>query len=77
MKKESPGAIDPGAFYDFAAEPDGQPVGGVKSAAPGYHYTLGPPPFLWSHLGGRVGTGHRPASFWSVVPRSHDPLAEV
>src|SRR5262249_53249488 len=37
----------------FAAAPDGQPVGGVRSAAPGYHYTrdhllplepAGPPP---------------------------------
>src|SRR5437870_2952065 len=41
MKQEGPGGIHPGAFYLIAAAPDGQPVGGVRSAAPaGYHYTL-------------------------------------
>src|SRR5437588_1423772 len=39
-KKGRPRGIYPGAFYLIAAAPDGQPVGGVRSAAPGYHYTL-------------------------------------
>src|SRR5437773_9516732 len=43
-KRKAPGDT-PGAFDIIAAAPDGQPVSGVKSAAPaGYHYTLGPPP---------------------------------
>jgi hypothetical protein len=47
-EKGKPRGDRPRGFLHFAAEPDGQPVGGVKSAAPGYHYTMGSPPILWS-----------------------------
>ena len=49
IHKGKPRGDRPRGFLHFAAEPDGQPVGGVKSAAPGYHYTMGSPPILWSH----------------------------
>jgi hypothetical protein len=65
----------PRGLLRFAAEPDGQPVGGVKSAAPGYHYTMGSPPILWSHPG-RLLAPHPAGGLWSVVPRSHDPYVQ-
>jgi hypothetical protein len=65
----------PRGLLRFAAEPDGQPVGGVKSAAPGYHYTMGSPPYLWSHPG-RLLVPHPAGGLWSVVPRSHDPYVQ-
>jgi hypothetical protein len=65
----------PRGLLRFAAEPDGQPVGGVKSAAPGYHYTMGSPPYLWSHPG-RLLAPHPAGGLWSVVPRSHDPYVQ-
>src|SRR5262249_39017590 len=38
-KKGNPGEIRTGVPYKIAAAPDGQPVGCLSAAAPGYHYT--------------------------------------
>ncbi len=38
--KGNSGEIRTGVPYKLAAAPDGQPVGCLSAAAPGYHYTL-------------------------------------
>src|SRR5688572_26150381 len=60
----------------FAAAPT-QPVGGIRTAAPGYHYTLDhlltlEPPWSVS-----VGIRREPPGLVPVMPRSHDPITSI